>query len=112
LEPWWIGNLEQETGMKKPKPQRPVRPGEKVAVALSYEDGSAPVVAAKGTGNVAERIEEIARESGVPIEHNPMMAEALSQIELDQEIPTELYQAVAVLIGYIIRNGKAEHPPE
>lgn len=98
--------------MKKPKPQRPVRPGEKVAVALTYENGSAPVVAAKGTGNVAERIEEIARESGVPIEHNPMMAEALSQIELDQEIPTELYQAVAVLIGYIIRNGKAQHPPE
>ncbi|MBO9418480.1 EscU/YscU/HrcU family type III secretion system export apparatus switch protein [Labrenzia sp. R4_2] len=83
---------------------------EKIAVALEYEDGGAPVVSAKGTGSAAQRIEDIAREAGVPIEQNPMMAEALSQIEVDHEIPIELYQAVAVLIGFIMRTGQAQHP--
>lgn len=91
--------------------KKPFKPGQKIAVALTYDHESAPVITAKGPGTVAERIEEIARESGVPIEHNPMMAEALSQIEIDQEIPLELYQAVAVLIGYILRSGKAAEPP-
>ena len=48
----------------------------------------------------------------MPIENNPMMAEALSQIELDEEIPVELYQAVAVLIGFILRTGEAQNPPD
>ncbi|MEP3049592.1 MAG: EscU/YscU/HrcU family type III secretion system export apparatus switch protein [Roseibium sp.] len=84
----------------------------KIAVALEYEDGGAPIVTAKGTGATAERIEEIAREAGVPIEQNPMMAEALSQIEIDHEIPIELYQAVAVLIGFVMRTGEAQNPPD
>lgn len=87
------------------------KPGKKIAVALQYDDDSAPVVTAKGAGTVAEQIEALAREAGVPIEENPMMAEALSQIELDQEIPVELYQAVAVLIGFIMRTGRAQNEP-
>ncbi|WP_269583008.1 EscU/YscU/HrcU family type III secretion system export apparatus switch protein [Roseibium sp. Sym1] len=83
----------------------------KLAVALKYENEGAPVVTAKGAGSVAEQIERLAKEAGVPIEQNPMMAEALSQIEIDQEIPIELYQAVAVLIGFIMRTGEAQHPP-
>ncbi|ASP32027.1 EscU/YscU/HrcU family type III secretion system export apparatus switch protein [Labrenzia sp. VG12] len=83
----------------------------KLAVALKYENEGAPVVTAKGAGTVAEQIERLAREAGVPIEQNPMMAEALSQIEIDQEIPVELYQAVAVLVGFIMRTGVAQHPP-
>ena len=86
---------------------------DKIAVALEYkQEEGAPVVSAKGTGTAAERIEEIARAAGVPIEQNPMMAEALSQIEVDHEIPIELYQAVAVLIGFIMRTGQAQHPQE
>jgi len=84
----------------------------KLAVALQYESEGAPVVTAKGAGSMAEQIERLAREAGVPIEHNPMMAEALSQIEIDQEIPIELYQAVAVLIGFIMRTGQAQHSPD
>ena len=84
---------------------------QKLAVALKYENEGAPVVTAKGAGTVAEQIERLAREAGVPIEQNPMMAEALSQIEIDQEIPVELYQAVAVLVGFIMRTGEAQHPP-
>jgi flagellar biosynthesis protein len=87
------------------------KPDRKIAVALSYENEGAPVVTAKGSGTVAEQIERLAKEAGVPIEQNPMMAEALSQIEIDQEIPIELYQAVAVLIGFIMRTGKAQNPP-
>lgn len=88
------------------------RPDRKLAVALKYDNEASPVVTAKGAGSVAEQIEKLAREAGVPIEQNPMMAEALSQIELDQEIPVELYQAVAVLIGFIMRTGQAQHPKE
>ncbi|MEQ9515411.1 EscU/YscU/HrcU family type III secretion system export apparatus switch protein [Roseitalea porphyridii] len=86
--------------------------GKKLAVALQYENEGAPVVTAKGAGSMAEQIERLAREAGVPIEQNPMMAEALSQIEVDQEIPIELYQAVAVLIGFFMRTGQAKHPPQ
>jgi flagellar biosynthesis protein len=85
------------------------KPVKKIAVALQYEDDGAPIVTAKGAGTVAEQIEKIAKEAGVPIEENPMMAEALSQIELDEEIPIELYQAVAVLIGFIMRTGQAQN---
>lgn len=87
-------------------------PEKKLAVALRYENEGAPVVTAKGTGTIAEQIERLAQEAGVPIEQNPMMAEALSQIEIDQEIPVELYQAVAVLIGFIMRTGQAQNKPE
>lgn len=85
-------------------------PDKKLAVALKYENDGAPIVTAKGAGSIAEQIERLAEEAGVPIEQNPMMAEALSQIEIDQEIPVELYQAVAVLIGFIMRTGQAQNP--
>ena len=76
-----------------------------LAVALHYEQGSreAPKVIAKGHGLVAERIVELAQESGVIIEANPVLAEALSGVDLDETIPLELYEAVAVVIGYVLR---------
>lgn len=76
-----------------------------LAVALHYEKGSreAPRVVAKGRGLVAERIVELATEHGVVIETNPALAEALSGVELDDTIPLELYDAIAVVIGYVLR---------
>jgi flagellar biosynthesis protein len=76
-----------------------------IAVALEYAAGTrdAPVVVATGRGLVAERIMEIARESGVTIEANPMLAEALSGVPVDEAIPHELYQAVAEVIGFVLR---------
>ena len=76
-----------------------------LAVALQYEKGSreAPKVIAKGRGLIAERIVELAQESGVVIEANPVLAEALSGVDLDETIPLELYEAVAVVIGYVLR---------
>lgn len=79
-----------------------------LAVALQYEKGSreAPKVVAKGRGLVAERIVELAEENGIVIEANPVLAEALSGVELDDTIPLELYEAVAVVIGYVLRVGQ------
>lgn len=76
-----------------------------LAVALEYEEGTrqAPVVVAKGRGLIAEQIMAVARENGITIEANPMLAEALSGVELDQSIPHELYQAVAEVIGFVLR---------
>jgi flagellar biosynthesis protein len=61
------------------------------------------VVVAKGRGHIAESILEIAREHGISIEANPMLAEALSGVEIDQSIPHELYAAVAEVIGFVLR---------
>lgn len=76
-----------------------------LAVALHYEEGSkqAPRVVAKGRGVLADRIVALAEENGVVIEANPVLAEALSGVELDESIPIELYDAMAVVIGYVLR---------
>jgi flagellar biosynthesis protein len=76
-----------------------------LAIALDYELGTdtAPVVVAKGRGKIAETILELARDNGIAIEANPMLAEALSGVEIDQSIPRELYDAVAEVIGFVLR---------
>ncbi|MEP3277062.1 MAG: EscU/YscU/HrcU family type III secretion system export apparatus switch protein [Stappiaceae bacterium] len=74
------------------------------AVALNYDGVGAPRVVAKGNGAIAEQIRALAEEHDVPIEDNPVLVAALSQIELGDEIPETLYQAVAVIIGFILRN--------
>jgi len=77
----------------------------KIAIALEYETGGgdAPKVVATGRGLVAERIVALAEEHGVIIETNPALAEALSGVELDDTIPLELYEAVALVIGFVLR---------
>ena len=76
-----------------------------IAVALQYEHGkdAAPRVTAKGKGAIAEAILESARTHGVVVETNALLAEALSRVELDQQIPRELYRAVAEVIGFVLR---------
>jgi flagellar biosynthesis protein FlhB len=77
-----------------------------VAVALKYELGAegAPTVVAKGAELMAARIREIATEHKVPIVENPPLARALyHNVEVDQQIPSEHYKAVAEIIGYVFR---------
>ena len=76
----------------------------KLAVALEYEreSRSAPRVTAKGRGAVAEKIIETAKTHGIVIEDNPHLAEALSAVEIDDQIPIELYEAVAEVIGFVL----------
>ncbi len=85
-----------------------------VAVALQYEPGKdvAPRLTAKGHGDVAAKIVEIAEASGVHVEHNEPLAKSLSQLEFGQQIPKELYRAVAEVVGFVLRKtGQASNPP-
>ena len=78
------------------------------AVALSYERGSqgAPRVVAKGADDVAARIRELARQHRVPIVANPPLARALFRVEIDTEVPSEHFKAVAEVIAFVWRLGR------
>lgn len=78
----------------------------KKAVALKYapEAAAAPKVVAKGKGRVAEAIMEKAKEHGVPVQEDPSLVEVLSKLDIDQEIPPELYQLVAEVLSFIYRS--------
>lgn len=65
------------------------------AAALRYEGEGAPRVVATGAGEIADRIVQRAIEAGVPVRDDAALAEALARVEVNQEIPAELYQAVA-----------------
>jgi flagellar biosynthetic protein FlhB len=75
------------------------------AVALKYERGmNAPICVAKGVDTLARRIRALAAEHNIPIVENPPLARALhGTVEIDEEVPPEHYQAVAEIIGYVMR---------
>jgi flagellar biosynthetic protein FlhB len=75
------------------------------AVALRYETGmTAPICVAKGIDTIALKIREVAGEHDVPVVENPPLARALhATVDIDDEIPVEHYQAVAQVIGYVMR---------
>lgn len=75
------------------------------AAVLKYRHqvDRAPKLVAKGKGLVAERILELARQHRIPIERDPALVEVLSRLDVDQEIPPELYRAVAQVLAYVYR---------
>lgn len=75
------------------------------AVALKYERGrdAAPKITAKGRGAVADKILALAREHGIPIEKDSTLMEALYRLDLNEQIPEELYQIVAEILAFIYR---------
>ncbi len=75
------------------------------SVALQYEPGmDAPICLAKGVDTVALKIREVAEEHDIPLVENPPLARALhASVNIDDEIPTEHYKAVAEVIGYVMR---------
>src|SRR6266702_4723504 len=79
------------------------------AVALRYERGmNAPICVAKGADLIAHKIREVATEHNIPIVENPPLARALhATVEIDQEIAPEHYQAVAEVIGYVMKLNRA-----
>jgi flagellar biosynthesis protein len=74
-----------------------------LAVALHYDRTGAPRVVAKGKGSLGEKIIEVAKANNIPIEENEVLAGALSNIELGDEIPAELYKAVAEVLVFVLR---------
>lgn len=80
-------------------------PGIPVAAAISYdaEKDNAPRLTARGRGYVAEKIIELARRNNVPIQEDPALVEILSHLDIDSEIPPELYRAVAEILAFIYR---------
>ncbi|AMN46622.1 hypothetical protein ACG33_05820 [Steroidobacter denitrificans] len=76
------------------------RPRPPLAVALHYNRCGAPRVVAKGGGALAQRIIDTAREHDVPLQQDSALACALSRVELGNEIPRELYVAVAQVLAF------------
>jgi flagellar biosynthesis protein len=75
------------------------------AVALKYEKekDAAPRIVAKGRGFVAQKIIETARAHGVPLYEDKNLVQVLEALDLETEIPTELYRAVAEVLAFIYR---------
>jgi flagellar biosynthesis protein len=74
-----------------------------LAVALHYDKSGAPRVVAKGRGSIGEKIIELAKAHDIPIEENEVLAGALANVELGDEIPVELYKAVAEVLVFVLR---------
>ena len=85
----------------------------KKAVALYYDGITAPKLTAKGTFEIAEEIIALAKEHDIPIREEPELVNLLSRLKLGEEIPRELYIAVAEVIAfaYMIKGKIPEHHP-
>lgn len=81
---------------KKKRPQ---------AAALQYDSNkdAAPLVTAKGKGLIAEKIIELAKKNHIPIKNDPTLVELLSKLEINTQIPGELYQAVAEILAFLYK---------
>lgn len=88
----------------------------KEAVALEYGQHRAPVVSARGEAEMAGLILEEARRHGVHVAHDPQLVALLGRVDLEQEIPPELYTAVAVILSWVywlkgMKPGDEKRPP-
>ncbi|HQR02813.1 MAG: EscU/YscU/HrcU family type III secretion system export apparatus switch protein [Proteobacteria bacterium] len=82
-----------------------------LAVALAYAPGdSAPKVVAKGRGLIADEIIARAREHGVFVHESPELVTLLLQVDLDQQIPPQLYVAIAELLAWLHRVDNLDIP--
>lgn len=84
------------------------------AVALKYQPKSdnSPRITAKGKGKVAEKIIEIARENNIYIHNDPDLIEVLSQLDINDEIPPDLYVVVAELLAFVYSLNRTSPAPK
>jgi flagellar biosynthesis protein len=77
----------------------------KKAIALRYntDTDKAPKVVAKGRGYIANKIIEIAKQHGIPIKEDESLVEVLSKLDMYEEIPIELYKAVAEILVFVYK---------
>ena len=81
------------------------------AIAIKYEHGSmqVPKLVAKGVDFMAKKIRDVAKENNIPFVENPPLARALyASVELDEEIPSDHYKAIAQIISYLLKLKKGE----
>ena len=92
-----LNNKSKTNSTNQPKVQK--------AAALKYDSstGGAPKVVAKGKGLTAQKIIEIAKENNLPIRKDEDLVELLSKVELDQEVPEQMYKAVAEVFSFIYK---------
>lgn len=84
------------------------------AIALAYsQTDAAPRVVAKGKGLIAEQIISKAKEHGVFVHESPELVALLTQVNIDEHIPPQLYMAIAELLAWLYRieHGNAAGPP-
>ncbi len=106
-----IRNLQRETARKRmmadvPNADVVITNPTRLAIALSYKPATmaAPKVLAKGSGYVAEKIREVAREHGIPvIENKPVARSLFKSVEVGQPIPSGIYRAVAEILSYVYK---------
>jgi flagellar biosynthesis protein len=74
-----------------------------IAAALKYDGkrDSAPRVTARGRGVIAEKIIELAKKHKVPVKEDPALAQILSRLDIDEQIPPELYKAIAEILAFV-----------
>jgi flagellar biosynthesis protein len=86
------------------------KPRPAMAVALHYSGRGAPRVVAKGGGDVANKIVETARKHNVPLEEDAALASALARVDLNKEIPRDLWVAVAHVLAFAWSIGSKTNP--
>lgn len=104
----------QDSEREPSEDQNAAQGTEHKAVALYYDSAEnvAPKVVAKGRGHVAERILELAQNSGVPVYQNKTLVNMLIALEIDREIPPDLYRAVAEIMAHVYRIDKKSEKRE
>jgi len=83
------------------------RPEQAVALHYDHQPGSSPKVVASGQGHLARKIIAAAEAAGVDIVQDPDLLEVLGRVPIGEEIPSELFQAVAEILAFVYRiNGR------
>ncbi|MCD6570804.1 MAG: EscU/YscU/HrcU family type III secretion system export apparatus switch protein [Deltaproteobacteria bacterium] len=82
-----------------------MKTGRDKAIALRYKRGkdTSPKVTAKGQGKLAEKILAIARTHDIPVKEDKALLDALYRLDINEEIPEELYQVVAEILAFVYR---------
>lgn len=83
--------------------KEPREPRQAVALRYRPKEDDAPKLVAKGRGYVAEKILELARQYNIPVREDKNLLQVLSRLDLDQEIPPEVYRVVAEILAFIYR---------
>lgn len=104
--------LKQRHTLKEEPETNPDAPQQAVALKYDTEHDKAPKVTAKGRGYVAENILAAARQNTIPVYQNKSLVNMLMALEIDREIPPELYRTIAEVMAYVYRIDKKAKKPK